>query len=79
MKEQNELKLGMTPKEVAAILGQPEKIQKGDWKSISCLYSTTLDDEEINIKIKFFLNKVVHITKWSKDLNWDGETRNIAT
>ncbi len=75
MNEQNELKLDMTPKEVAAILGKPDKITKDAWKAVVCYYTT---DEE-NIKIRFVDNKVAHITKWSKDLNWDGETRNIAT
>ena len=73
MKQQHELKLGMTPKEVAAILGKPEKIKKTGWKAVSCLYTTRLDDEKIKIKIRFFDNKVVQITRWSKDLNWDWE------
>lgn len=69
MEEQLELKLGMTPKEVAEILGKPDEIKKNSWKAVSCLYTT---DEE-NIKIRFVDNKVVHITRWSKDLNWDWE------
>ena len=69
MEEQLELKLDMTTKEVAEILGKPDKIKKTGWKAVSCLYTT---DEE-NIKIRFFDNEVKHITKWSKDLNWDWE------
>ena len=69
MEEQLELKLGMTTKEVAEILGKPDKIKKNGWKAVSCLYTT---DEE-NIKIRFVDNKVSQITRWSKDLNWDWE------
>jgi hypothetical protein len=76
MNEKKELELGMTPKEVAEILGKPKETKKeAGWKAVSCFYST---DEE-NIKIRFSDNKVVHITKWSKNFNWDGESRNIAT
>ena len=69
MNEHTELKLGMTPKEVAEILGQPDQSKKTGWKAVSCLYTT---DEE-NIKIRFVDNKVSQITRWSKDLNWDWE------
>ena len=63
----------MTNKEVADILGKPEKIKKTGEKAVSCLYSTTLDGEEIMVKISFVDNKVTQITEWSKDLNWDWE------
>ncbi len=74
MNEQDELKLDMTNKEVAEILGKPEKIKKTGWKAVHCLYTAIDDDgEDINIKIRFSDNKVVQITKWSKSLNWDWE------
>jgi hypothetical protein len=68
-----ELKLDMTNKEVAEILGKPENIKKDGYKAVACLYTAILDDEEINIKIRFVDNKAVHITRWSKVLNWDWE------
>lgn len=69
MNEQQELKLGMTPKEVAKILGKPDKIKKTGWKAVNCYYTT---DEE-NIIIRFVDNQVKHIRQWSKNLDWDGE------
>ena len=74
MKQQEELKLGMTPKEVAQILGKPDKIEKTGWQEVNCYYTT---DEE-NIKIRFVDNQAKHIRQWSKNLGWDGETGNIA-
>ena len=71
MTKQKELKLEMTPKEVAAILGKPDTIKKDGWKAVSCYY-TTVDLEE-NIKIRFVDNRAVHIIRWSKNLNWDGD------
>lgn len=73
MNKQRELKLDMTNKEVAEILGKPDKIKKTEWKAVACLYTAIVDDEEINIKIRFSDNKVVQITRWSKALNWDWE------
>jgi outer membrane protein assembly factor BamE (lipoprotein component of BamABCDE complex) len=75
MNEQNELKLGMTPEEVAKILGKPDKIEKTGWQEVNCYYTTDYE----NIIVRFVDNQVKHIRQWSKNLDWDGETRNIAT
>lgn len=45
MNKQRELKLDMTNKEVAEILGKPDKIKKTEWKAVACLYTAIVDDE----------------------------------
>ena len=71
MNEQKELKLGMTPEQVIEILGEPDNIKKDEWGA-STFYYTTIKGEE-NIKVRFVGDKIVHITQWSKSLNWDGD------
>ena len=53
MSEEKQLQLGMTPQEVAEILGKPEEIKKTGWKAVACLYTGMQDGEEISIKIRF--------------------------
>ena len=61
----------MKPDEVKDILGEPDDIKKDEWGAFA-FYYTTIRGEE-NIKIRFANNNIVHITRWSKSLNWDGD------
>ena len=71
MNEKKELKLGMTSEKVKELLGEPDDIKKDEWGAFT-FYYTTIEGEE-NIKVRFVGDKIVHITQWSKNLNWDGD------
>jgi hypothetical protein len=71
MNQQRELKLGMIPDEVKEILGEPDDIKKDEWGAFT-FYFMTIEGEE-NVKIRFVRDNIVHITRWSKNLNWDGD------